>query len=388
MDHRSYLELLERLVATPSVSSACEELDQGNQGVVELLAERLEGLGMQVELRPLSYHASKYNLVARLGAGEGGLVLAGHTDTVPCDAADWSSDPFRLERRDGRLYGLGTSDMKGFFPAVVEALRGLAEAGVRYRHPLYVVATADEESNMGGARELAAEAPLGARHALIGEPTGLRPVHAHKGALMEQLCVQGLSGHASDPERGLNAIQGVRRVLDALEEWHAGLRARYRDESFSVPGPTMNFGRIHGGDSANRICGACELGLDLRLLPGMTVEEVRGELRRVATAALEGTDYRLSWRVLFEGIPALSTSPEAEVVRAAARFSGRATGTVLFATEGACFNSMGMETVILGPGDIEQAHRADEYLEEERIAPMVEILGSLITHFCAREQPA
>ena len=388
MDHRSYLELLSRLVALPSVSSTCAALDQGNQAVVALLADRLEGLGMEVELRQLSYHADKYNLVARLGTGPGGLLLAGHSDTVPCDADAWSSDPFRLTQRDGRLYGLGTSDMKGFFPAVVEALRDLQGLGKRLLHPLYVVATADEESNMGGARELAAGSPLGARHALLGEPTGLRPIYAHKGALMERLRVEGRSGHASDPAGGLNAIDGMRRVLRALEEWHGGLRARLRDSNFRVPEPTMNFGRIHGGDSANRICGACELDLDLRLLPGMAVAAMREQLRQVAAGALEGSGYQISWQALFEGTAPLYTPSDAEVVRVTANYSGHAPGTVLFATEGAYFKEMGMETVILGPGDIEQAHRANEYLAVDRIAPMVSILKNCVTHFCLREDAA
>ena len=162
-------EMLAGLVAIPSVSSPDPALDQPNEAVVARLAEWLEALGFAVEVLPVPGRPGKANLVATLGRGPGGLVLAGHTDTVPFDAGRWSSDPFRLTEREGRLHGLGTADMKGFFPLVLEVAAELEAR--RLRAPLVVLATADEESTMSGARALAESGrPLG-RHAVIGEPT-------------------------------------------------------------------------------------------------------------------------------------------------------------------------------------------------------------------------
>jgi arginyl-tRNA--protein-N-Asp/Glu arginylyltransferase len=198
------LELIRELVRIPSVSSADPALDMGNRPVVERLAEWMESLGWSVEAIPLPGAAGKANLVARLGNGDDALVLAGHTDTVPWDEGLWSCDPFDLTERDGRLYGLGTADMKGFLALVVDAVRDLRARDLR--RPLVVVATADEETSMAGARALPAE--LG-RYCVIGEPTGLAPVYRHKGILMEGIRLRGTAGHSSDLDAGNSALEGM-----------------------------------------------------------------------------------------------------------------------------------------------------------------------------------
>ena len=373
-------ELFAQLVAIPSVSSVDPYRDQTNRAVIELLAEWLAALGFEIELTTISEAPDKLNLIARLGQGAEGLVLSGHTDTVPFDEGAWTTDPFILTEKDGRWYGLGVADMKGFFPLVIEAIRGLDRSALK--RPLIILATADEESTMAGVRVLAqAGKPLG-RYALIGEPTGLKPVHMHKGVLMGSIHLQGRAGHASDPRLGNNAIDGMYPVIGALLNWREELRTRYRNPLFEVMEPTLNLGSIHGGDSPNRICAHCQLQVDIRLLPGMPLEEIQATLKARVEQAIAGTGLAVQVSPIFNGVPAFATGKDSWIVRMTEKLSGQNAGTVAFATEGPFLNTLGMETVILGPGDIAQAHQADEFLAVERLQPMVELLRKLIVSFC------
>ena len=373
-------EMLTELIAIPSVSSVDPALDQGNRKVVERLAEWLEGMGFACELQPVPDAPDKANLIATLGRGEGGLVLAGHTDTVPYDEIGWASDPFTLSERDGRLYGLGTSDMKSFLGLVLEAARGLKAADLK--QPLVVLATADEESGMTGAKALVdAQRRIG-RHAVIGEPTNLRPVHMHKGILMESIRIQGRSGHSSDPSLGCSALEGMVRVLNDIVAWRQQLQSKNVDPRFSVPVPTLNLGHVHGGDNPNRICAHCELQIDIRPLPGMDLEELRETLRQRIGRVLGEDGLALEMRSLFPGLPAMETPAEARIVRAAEALTGSQAEAVAFGTEGPYLRDLGMDVVILGPGDIAQAHQPDEYLAVDRLQPTVDMLRELIRRFC------
>ncbi|MCW8917417.1 MAG: acetylornithine deacetylase [Gammaproteobacteria bacterium] len=376
----SLLRMLTELIGTPSMSSVSPEFDTDNMGVINLLAEWCHDLGFAVEVMPLPDQPHKANLIATLGSGPGGLVLAGHTDTVPYDAGRWQHDPFRLTEQSNRLYGLGTSDMKGFFALAIEAAKEFIQQPLQ--QPLILLATADEESSMDGAKALVELGRPRARYAVIGEPTGLRPVNAHKGILMEAITLTGRAGHSSDPSLGVSALEGMYRVIGDLLSWRETLQAQHRDERFSVPVPTLNLGHIHGGDNPNRICGSCELHIDLRPLPGMELEELRETLNRRLHALLG--DSRLGWEVrhLFEGTPPLHTPRSSAIVEAAERLTGHDSEAVAFCTEGPYLNALGMETIILGPGDIAQAHQPDEYLALDRLQPTIELLQGLIRRFC------
>ena len=376
----SLLEMMTALIAAPSMSSVSPEFDTDNRAVIELLASWLGDLGFRVEVLPLPNQPHKANLIATLGTGPGGLVLAGHTDTVPYDEGRWQHDPFLLTEKDQRLYGLGTSDMKGFFALAIEAARRFIDTPLQ--QPLIILATADEESSMDGAQALVDLGRPKARYAVIGEPTGMRPVNAHKGILMEAVRLRGRSGHSSDPSLGLNAIEGMHRVISDLLAWREEMQATHRDPRFSVPVPTMNMGHIHGGDNPNRICAACELHLDLRPLPGMDLNELRETLNRRLHVLLGESGF--SWEVasLFHGTPAMHTCHSSAIVRAAEAMTGHDSEAVAFCTEGPYLNALGMETIILGPGDIAQAHQPDEYLALDRLQPTVDLLTGLIERFC------
>jgi acetylornithine deacetylase len=372
--------MLEGLIATPSVSSVTPDWDQSNQPLLELLAGWLGDAGFRVEILDIPGHPGKSNLVATLGSGPGGLVLSGHADTVPFDAHLWQHDPLKLSEDNGRFYGLGTADMKAFLALAIEAARGLSAADLK--QPLIILATADEESAMHGARALVdAGRPLG-RYAVIGEPTGLRPVRTHKGVMGEAVRLTGRSGHASDPRLGNNALEGMHEILTAVLGWRDELRRTYNNPVFPVSFPTINPGHIHGGDNANRICGYCELHLDLRVLPGLDPADLRGELTQRVAAIAERRG--LGWAVepLFESIPPVETPAASAIVRAAEALTGHVAEAVSFGTEAPFFTQLGMETLVLGPGDIEQAHQPDEFLAIDRIEPTVSLLRQLIRQFC------
>jgi acetylornithine deacetylase len=374
------LEMTRQLIAIPSVSSVDPEVDQGNRAIIDLLAEWLEDSGFRIEVQPLPGTPRKANLTAVLGEGPGGLILAGHTDTVPYDEGLWRSDPFTLTERKGRFYGLGIADMKGFFPLVLEAARSFA--GQELKEPLTVVATADEESGMEGARALVAAGQLKARYAVIGEPTGLRPVRMHKGVMWETIHVYGRSGHSSDPSLGANALEGMHRVMAALLRWREELEQAFVNHAFRVPVPTLNLGQIKGGDNPNRICAHCELQIEIRPLPGMPLEELRQALAERVEEAVRGSPLTVRNLPLFPGIPALETAADSPLVRAAEELTGLVAGTAAFGTEGPFFAELGATPVILGPGDIEQAHRPNEFLDAERLSPTVDILRRLVARFC------
>ncbi len=376
--------MMKELIAAPSVSSVNPAFDSGNLPVITLLEGWLGTLGFSVEVLPLPGRPNKADLIATLGSGPGGLVLAGHTDTVPYDEGLWRHDPFRLTEADGRLYGLGTSDMKAFFALVLEAVRGLRAAELR--RPLIVLATADEESSMDGAKMLVDMGRPQARYAVIGEPTGLRPINAHKGILMEAIRITGRAGHSSDPSLGLNAIEGMHLALGEVLRWREELQTSYRDERFRVPVPTLNLGHIHGGDNPNRICAACELHIDLRALPGMGLDELRTTLKSRLDAALDGRGFGVDVTPLFHGTPPLHTPEDSPIVRAAERLTGHRAEAVAFCTEAPYLNTLGMDTIVLGPGDIAQAHQPDEYLALDRLQPTVDLLRQLIRRFCLEEE--
>ncbi|TLX64084.1 acetylornithine deacetylase [Stutzerimonas nosocomialis] len=366
------------LIAAPSVSCTQPHWDQTNQPVIDLLATWLDELGFACERQEVA--PGKFNLLASRGSGPGGLVLAGHSDTVPFDAELWEGDPLRLREADDRWYGLGACDMKGFFALIIEAVRPLLDQP--FRQPLLILATCDEESSMAGARALAeAGRPLG-RAAVIGEPTGLRPVRLHKGVMMERIDILGQSGHSSNPAYGHSALDAMHAVMGELMTLRGQWALEYRNPMFDVPQPTLNLGCIHGGDNPNRICGQCSLEFDLRPLPGMEPEQLRALIRQRLVPVAERHQVKIDLAPLFPHAPAFEQPAGGELVTVAERLTGHAAEAVAFGTEASYLQQLGCETLVMGPGDIACAHQPDEYLQLSRIEPTVRLLRELIGHYC------
>jgi len=377
-----FIDNLGELVSRASVSSANPKYDMSNRAVIDYLAACFEDLGFRCEILecPSTTDNRKYNLVATRGTGNGGLVLSGHTDTVPLNEELWSVDPFRVTAKENRLYGLGSTDMKGFFPVVMEAIRTLGD--VEFQEPLIILATADEETSMHGARSLVEQGIPRGRYAIIGEPTGLVPVRAHKGIMMESIRLLGRSGHSSDPALGNNALDAMHAVIGELMNWREELRRDHASDLFKIAYPTLNLGCIHGGDNPNRICGHCELEIDIRLTPGMELDHIREELVRRVSGIVDPLDIQFELVSLFPGIPAFMAQSHSEILHKVESLTGQEGISVAFGTEAPHLQQLGLDTIVFGPGNIDQAHQPDEYMSLVMVKPGIDYIRQVIESVC------
>ena len=372
--------MLRQLIETPSVSCVESSHDMSNRPVAELAAGWLSDLGFETGIVEVPGYPGKVNLLATLGRGDGGLVLAGHLDTVPATTPGWRDDPFRLRKENGHYLGLGTADMKSFLAVAISAAARFRAGNLR--EPVIVLGTADEESSMCGGKALVSAGAPRARHAVIGEPTGLRPIRAHKGILFEAIRVHGAAGHSSNPALGRNALEGMHVVMQALMDFRKELARDWHNAVFEVPQPTLNFGHLHGGDTPNRICPEAELHIDLRTLPGMGFEVFRRTIRERVQDVLQQTQFTASFEALFEGVDAMETPAHAPLVRALEEMTGHQAGAVAFATEAPYLRQLDMDVVICGPGEIDQAHQPEERVSLEALTRSEAQVTQLIEKFC------
>jgi acetylornithine deacetylase len=376
--------LIKQLLSIPSISCTSDDIDQGNLHVIQLLADWFGSLGFSCEIQIVDQDRDKANLIATLGSGNNGLVLAGHTDTVPYDENRWQVEPFGLTEKENRFYGLGSCDMKSFFAVIIEAIKSLDTEKIQ--QPLIVLATADEETSMDGAKAIARQASQfginNARYAVVGEPTEMQPIRMHKGMMMEAIQLTGQAGHSSNPALGNNALEAMHKVISELMTWRDELQSKYHNPMFEVPVPTMNFGHIHGGDNPNRICGSCELQIDIRPLPGMKIEDLRQEMQQRLKNVLHETGIQLKTVALFDGVNATETNKQSDLVKIAEKMTNTESQAVAFGTEAPYYNELGLETIVMGPGSIRQAHQPDEYIETKTLNPAVDIIRRLIVHYC------
>jgi acetylornithine deacetylase len=373
-------DALQQLIAAPSISSTQVDIDMSNTLVIDLLANWFKDQGFDVWLQPISDDQQKVNLYASIGSGEGGLVFSGHTDTVPCDPDCWDGEPFSVKETSLGYQGLGTTDMKGFFAVLLQSI-GSTDLS-KIQKPLTIVATADEETSMAGARALLQERIAGAERVVIGEPTDLQPIRMHKGILMESIQVQGVGGHSSNPDLGINAMEVMYDVLGGLFALRKELQKTYQHSGFAISVPTLNTGCIHGGDNPNRICSYCEVEFDLRTLPGMLNTKMRSQIDSMIEPIAKKWHCSITRHSLMEGADSFEQDIQADLIRRLEQLSGEKSGAVAYATEAPFFKAMGLETVILGPGSIDQAHAINEYLPGNQIEPAVEIYRQLINSYC------
>ncbi|USD65489.1 acetylornithine deacetylase [Vibrio sp. SCSIO 43136] len=373
----SFKQTYSELISTPSISSTDPSWDQGNQQVIAKLATWFEDLGFKTQT--VRVEENKHNLIAQMGEGEGGLLLSGHSDTVPFDQGRWNYDPHALTEANNRFYGLGTADMKGFFAFILEAVK--SQDWSKQVKPLYVLATCDEETTMLGARHFAQHAAFTPDQCIIGEPTSLVPVKGHKGHIANAIRITGKSGHSSNPALGVNAIEIMHEVLFAMMQLRDTLIKTYHHPGFEIPSPTMNLGHIHGGDSANRICGCCELHYDVRPLPGMSLDGLDNLLKEALKEVTARWPKRIEITALHEPIPGYECQHDHSFITQMENLSGLDAQTVNYCTE-APFLQQLCPTLVLGPGSIDQAHQPDEFLAFEFIDPTVNVLKRAIRHYC------
>lgn len=374
---------LSRLIAFDTTSR------HSNLALIHDCADYLESLG----LKPwLSHNAdqSKANLFATIaaanGSTEGGLILSGHTDVVPTDGQTWQSDPYRADIREGRLYGRGSADMKGFIAAVLAAAPAMVQAGLK--RPLHIALSYDEEIGCLGAPVMIAELQkrgLTPEHCIVGEPTSMRMVVAHKGIHTFRCAVHGKAAHSSLTPQGVNAIEYAAKLIVFINELAGRLKARHdTDPDYDVPFSTLSVNTIAGGIAGNIVPQLCEFEFDYRNLPHMSPADItapiEAHIREVLQPQMQAVDAacRIDMRH-GENVPAM---PEAEaallhdLITQLVQDSSRL--KVAYATEGGQFQQAGIATVICGPGNIEQAHKADEFVELAQLARCDAFLHKLI----------
>lgn len=381
---RPSVEILRKLIAFPTVSR------DSNLALIHFIRDALEPYGAEIRIT-YDDGKRKANLFATLGPrGEPGIALSGHTDVVPTEGQDWHTDPFHLVERDGRLYGRGASDMKGFIACVLAAVPDCMERGLKV--PLHLAFSYDEEVGCIGVGRLISDlrhAGIRPRACIVGEPTGMQPVIAHKGKRGYRCSVRGLAGHSAYAPHGVNAVEYAAEAvafLKGLARRHAG-QGPY-DRGFDVAHTTIHTGVIQGGTALNVIPHECWFDFEFRHLPGDDPERLLDEFRDYLTRRLEPEMQAVHAQAGFavqplSSIPVLDTGPENEVVALAQELSGSAgIGKVSFGTEASQFDRAGIPTVVCGPGSIAEAHKPDEFVTIDQISRCDEFMRRLADRVC------
>ena len=363
------LEMARTLVRINTVSR------ESNLELIDFIRAELAGHGVASRLT-FDDERRKANLFATIGEGKpAGVIVSGHTDTVPWDGQDWTLDPLGADVRDGRLYGRGSADMKGFIGLALAQVPAYLAADLPFA--VHLAFSYDEEVGGFGAARLIAdmrEAGVAPLACIVGEPTGMVPALAHKGVYRWRCCVRGHAAHSSLTPQSVNAIEVAARVIGKLTDMAEGWRdGTPRYEGFDVPYTTGSVGVIEGGIADNIVPDDCRFHYEFRNLPGSDVDAMQGEVRAYAAAlepAMRAVDPDAGIR--FETIcamPAFLARPDDAAVRLAQRLvAGDATTLVAFGTEAGLFQRAGVPTVVCGPGHIAQAHQADEYVSLAQLA--------------------
>lgn len=372
--------LIQRLVGFDTTSR------DSNLGLIEWVRDWLAGFGVPSRL---TYDASgkKANLFATIQKGaRPGIVLSGHTDVVPADGQPWDTDPFRATLRDDRIYGRGTADMKSYIAAALAMTPRFLAADLR--SPVHFALTYDEEVGCLGVRGLLEDlAREGIRPAgcIIGEPTLMQPVVAHKGKRAYKCCFRGKEAHSALTPQGVNAIEYAAKLVVYVREMADRMRDRGpHDPGFDVPFTTLQTGVIRGGTAANIVPRDCEVHFEFRYLPGADPEaleaEIKGYAERVLLPEMRAVDPGtfISFETKAE-IPGLDTGESDAVTALAQALSrNRSTAKVAYATEGGLFQRAGIPSIICGPGSIGEAHKPNEFIALEQVAACEAFMDRLL----------
>ena len=374
----SAAELLARLVHFDTTSH------KSNLALVAFIEDYLAQHGLASQLVP-NAEASKASLYTSIGPpGVPGVALSGHTDVVPVEGQTWSSDPFVLAERDGRLYGRGTADMKGFLACVLAAVPDFLQRKLAV--PIHLVFSYDEEVGCLGVRPLIAEIRrrfVTPRMVVVGEPTSMSVVDAHKGPVRWHVEVKGRAAHSSMAPLGVNAISVAGKLLQELSRIERELKVASRAERFDPPYATLQVTRIDGGTATNIVPVYCRFDFDVRALPGVDVTAIDRRIRAFAErvcvpemrrVALEsGIDIHVANQV-----PPFAAGSASEAVALALHLAGsNETHAVSYATEAGLFQEAGSSAVVIGPGDIAQAHSADEFIAKDQLGTCMAFLDRL-----------
>ncbi|MER8373154.1 acetylornithine deacetylase [Mesorhizobium sp. M1406] len=366
-------DILDRLVAFPSVAG------RPNGDIAGWIETYLAEHGTRVTVLP-GPEGDRSNLFATIGPADvPGYILSGHMDVVPASEPQWSSSPFALRREGERLYGRGTTDMKGFLAAALAAVPALV--GLRLARPIHLAFSYDEEVGCRGVPHLIARLPelcakpLGV---IVGEPSGMRAVRGHKGKAAARVIVNGRSGHSSRPDLGLNAIHAMADALNAAVNEAERLTHGPFDPAFEPPYSSLQAGVMAGGHQVNIVPDTCTLDLEARAIPGVDPASLLAPVRARAEA-LAADGFRIEWTPM-SAYPALSLPQDAPLAGLLHALTGEVPlAAVSYGTEAGLYQAAGFDAIICGPGDIDRAHKPDEYIFTSELAVcqrLIEVLGA------------
>lgn len=376
--------MLERLVAFDTTSR------NSNLELIHAVRNYLSEQGVASQLS-FDETGRKANLYATIGPkGCGGIVLSGHSDVVPVDGQDWSSDPWKLTRKEDRLYGRGTCDMKGFLAVVLAQVPKFLSADLQI--PLHLCLSFDEEVDCGGVKRLLdflETQEVAPRACIIGEPTEMKVVTAHKGGVGYRCEVRGLECHSSLAPQGVNAVQAAAQVIARLDAMARRKAAEGPfEQGYDIPHTTLQAGLIEGGTALNIVPAHCSFEFEIRNLPQEDPEVLFREIRDYASQEIEpamkalSQDCGIAWQA-FCDYPALSLAEDSELVTLVKRCAqANSTHKVAFCTEGGFFQKRGIPTIVCGPGAIAQAHKPDEFISRQQLAACEAFLDRLTEQLC------
>ena len=372
------VELLARLVAFDTTSH------KSNMALVAFVEDYLLQHGV-VSHRVATANGDKASLFATIGPDvAGGVALSGHTDVVPVDGQSWDSDPFTLRIEAGKLYGRGSSDMKGFLAAVLAAVPDFKRRSLRT--PIHLAFSYDEEIGCLGVRPMISQFGKSLpkpRLVIVGEPTSMQVVDAHKGPVRWQVEVMGRAAHSSMAHLGVNAITYATRLIGELERIETDLKISSRNDRFEPPYATLQVTKFDGGTAANIIPVSCRFGFEVRALPGVDVDCIERRLQAFADKQCLPAMRRVAPEADItitrgNSVPPFAADTTSEVVALALKLTGQnETHTVSYATEAGLFQDAGSPSIVCGPGDIAQAHTANEWIATSELAKCMAFLSKL-----------
>ena len=365
-----------------------------NLELVDLVAAELHRQGLTPATLP-NDDGTKANLVVTIpacdGRRDGGIALSGHTDVVPVDGQDWDSDPFTPQIRDGRLFGRGTCDMKSFIGVILATLPDLTRAPLR--EPVHIVLSYDEELGCLGAAQMVQELAgleVRPRICIVGEPTRMRVTTAHKSINLMELTVHGLAAHSSLTTAGVNAIEYASRAIVFIRSLAEEFRTQGPyDEGYDVPYTTASVNLVNGGTAGNIVADRCTAQFEFRSIGSVDPGEVRARIQSYcdqlqATMRRESPQARVDLRTLAM-VPGLETAETSPATQLGAALGGLpSAGKVTYGTEAGLFQALGIETIVCGPGNIHQAHTANEFVELEQIRACETFFDNLVLHLSTR----
>ncbi len=367
-------ETLAELVRIDSVSA------RSNTEIIEYLERRCAAMHLVTQRFPYldDFGIQKFNLIALSSAtAEVELALVGHTDTVPYEL-NWT-DATSLTERDGKLYGRGACDTKGFIAAALTAVEAIELS--KLNKPLALIFTADEEIGLRGAKKLAKAKPLRVRYSIVGEPTSLKPIRAGKGYSLAEVIVKGREAHSAYPALGASAVFRAARLINRLEAIAVQLK-KDQHAAFDPPYTTLNIGLIHGGSAKNVLAGECHFTLEWRPIPTQSSDHVLNLFNAAIQEEMQSDpDFQCEVDAS-RADSGFETAPDSPLIRLLEEATGYVSGTVAFGTEAAQMMALGAESVVIGPGDIREAHRTGEFVPVDELERCAEVLKQAVEQIC------